>query len=285
MNVADHVLRDTRAVLDIVFTAGDADGDAVVATVRNAAGVTVSTGAATPEPEPGRYSYALAPQPEVASLTVTWSGTWGGVAQSLDTWVEIIGAYLFTVAELRAAPYGLTDTARYPDAMIRETRAGIAQFFERVCGQSFVPKYAREQHVGQDGRSLWLRKRPLIRVLASNVSGVALSGSQLAGLEARGPRQLWRADAVWASDGSGTRNVLVEYEYGLERPVWDIHRAALRLAYDVLVPHDFSDRTVSWTNELGTFRNAVAGREYPTGVPEVDAALVRNTVRTLVGIA
>jgi hypothetical protein len=260
--------------LEITFTAGDASG-AVTYAVTDADGISVASGSATNETEPGRYTFVFAPQTAVKTLTIAWTGTWGGVAQTISTYAEVVGNHLFTLAEARAFDKAvLASTTTYPDAAIREARAGITDFFQQVTGVSFIPRYGRA--VLDDPRStdLWLPVLQLRTLLAGSLAGTALTAGEIADIEVYEYGKLWRT-AGWP--GSTRRDVIVSYEHGYQTVPWDIHQAALTYLRYILVSSDISDRTISWSSELGTFRQAVAGRNYPTGLPSVDAALGRYT--------
>jgi hypothetical protein len=276
VNTADHILKNTRAVLDITFSAGAADG-AVTVTVTNASGTVVSSGSAS-QVSGGEYTFALNPQPAVADLTVTWAGSWGGVAQSIQSKAEIVGAYLFTLAQARSFDKAaLANTTLYSDSLIREARAGITDFFEEVCGVSFVPRYGRDVVDGNSGTDIWLTRPRVNSVLAATVDAVAIS--DLSAVVVYDYGMAYRPSSWTAVN---RRGVIVEYEHGYTQPPYDIHLAALTYLRYLLVASELSDRTVMFTNELGTIRNAVAGRNYPTGIPSVDAALIRHDERILI---
>ncbi len=278
MTTADHILRSTQATIGITFTAGDATG-AVTYTVTDADGVSVQTGTATNEAPAGYYTFTLAPQATVKTLTIVWSGTWGGADQSITTSAEIVGAHLFTVAELRAFDdAALTNPTTFTDATIREARAGIADFFEQVTGVSFIPRYARTILDGDGTGSAWLPHRQVRAILGASTgsASTALTALTAAELLEVGTYEygLLERNASWTT---GHRNLVVSYEHGYQAVPWEIHRAALIYARNVLVAVDMSDRTLSMTNELGTIRLSIPGQKYPTGIPVVDAALSRYT--------
>jgi hypothetical protein len=280
VNTVDHVLRNTRAVLSVAFSAGDADGDAVTVNAVDASGRPVVTGAsAVPAVASGVYTYALSPQPAVASLTLTWAGSFGGVAQSIRSRVEVVGGYLFNLAQARVFDDGaLGDVTKYPDATIREVRAGITEFFRDVAGRSFVPMYGREAVDGTADGRLFLRAKGVRSLLAASVAGTALTVDELAAVGVYDSGMLTRSNG-W--NAYTPRAVVVEYEYGDEFPPWAIHEAALVYLRYLLVSSDLSDRTITFTNEAGTVRNAVASIRYPTGLPTVDAMLGRYSRKRL----
>ena len=70
---AELILKNTSSTLEITFSAGDASG-AVTVTITRADGTALATGAATTnETEAGRYTYLMAPQTELDSLTAVWT--------------------------------------------------------------------------------------------------------------------------------------------------------------------------------------------------------------------
>src|SRR5262245_16895554 len=123
-----QILKNTVGHLriDPPFSKNQATGPVTV-TVRKADGTTLVTGTATMGTgNPPPYLFDLAPVAELDSLTVTWSGTWDGQPQSGDTYTDIVGGLLFTIAQARA--FGdkvLADTAKYPDDAISDTRDRI----------------------------------------------------------------------------------------------------------------------------------------------------------------
>lgn len=278
--MAEHVLKNTQATLEMVFSAGYADG-AVTVTVKNAAGATVVSGAATKDlTTPGRYTYALAPQADVASLTATWSGAWGGVTQSIAADVEVVGGLLFTIAELRDFDDAkLASTTEYTAALIAEKRAEITDFFDRVCGVSFIPRYSRDVFEGDGSDSLELLHMRVTKILAVSVNGTALSAGDIAALDVYESGKLVRSVGWWPRSSSPRRNIVVEYEHGWAVPPATIAKAAKILARYELISSDIGDRTISIATELGHVRLSVPGEKYPTGIPVVDAALCQYDAR------
>lgn len=269
-----QILKNTAATLQVTFSVGDASGSVTV-TVTRADGTAIATGAATTHPGPvGVYTYALAPQTELDSLTATWSGTFGGVVQSVQTFAEIVGGYLFTLSDIRAfGDRTLANSTTYPDADLREARERITDMFQDVTQTSFVPRYARDTLDGTGTSRIWLlRKRPR-RIIAATVDGTTLSDLTI--LKPYPTGRLERTTGLWGTGILNRQNVTVSYEYGYSSPPADISRAAMTLARYELVSSDISDRMISFDNDLGSVRLSVPGRNYPTGIPIVDATLAR----------
>lgn len=277
--MAELVLKNTRAVLEVTFSADDADGAVTVTSLR-ADGTAGPGGSATNEAEAGRYTFALSPQSELDLLTVTWSGAWGAVTQSIQTQAEIVGGYLFPLADLRSfGDRALANTTTYPDATLREARDRITDMFQDVCGVAFVPRYHRDTLDGTGNGRVYVTKHRPRRLIAVSVDGTALDAGQLADVDVYDTGKLER-DATWTT---GRRNVVVAYEHGWQSPPADISRAGMVLARYELVSSDISDRMLSFDNDLGTVRLSVPGRNFPTGIPVVDATLARYSEEDMVG--
>lgn len=270
------ILRNTQAVLDVVVSAGDATGT-VTATVKDENGTTVSSGnASLVAPSTGHYQFTLAPQAALKRITTFWTGVWNGVSQTVETYDEVIGGHLFTIAQARTFNHGqMASTTDYPDDDIREARDRIFDAFQVCCGVPFFPRYEREVLDGTGRRRVWLpHKRPLAMISAT-VDGVALTGPELAAVQLYVTGRIER-DAMWSK---GLQNVVVEWERGYRRPPLEITRAARALATYEVVSSEITDRMVSVANELGTVRLSIPGRNHPTGIPLIDAALYRYDER------
>jgi hypothetical protein len=271
--MAIQVLKNTGATLQETFSAGAADGTVTV-TLTHADGTSAGSGSAI-HGTGGVYTFALAPQAELDLLSVVWSGSWSGVAQSITSQVEIVGGLLFSVADARAfGDQTLNDTVKYPDDVIRAARERIADAFEQVCSVAFVPRYARDVLDGNGGYAIRVYHQRCNRVIAASINGVALTSGQLADITARQSGYLIRNSGAWDWSFAG-RNVVVAYEHGYPSAPPDIQRAALVLARYELVSNDISDRMIAFDSDLGQVRLSVPGRQYPTGIPIVDATLAR----------
>lgn len=264
-----YVLKNGAATLSIEFSAGAADTDVAVV-VTDAEDVEVVAGDATHDGAGGRYEFTLPPQPQVASLRVLWTGAWDSVQQSAETFVEIVGAQLFSLAELRGfGDEKLTSTA-FTDEMLSEKRSEVTEFFEDVDDVSFVPRYGREILDGSGTSELRTAHRRVANLFGVTVAGAALTEDELADLEVY-TTSVVKPNGRWRK--TGRREILLRYQHGWDMPPARIRYAALVLARHELVTRDISDRMISFSNELGTVRLSVPGRAYPTGIPVVDQAL------------
>jgi len=276
---ADGVVVDPGVVTVALMRA---DGTALVP----AAGLTASgTGAAA-------RTITLTPAETAAIdiLTATWTSPTRG---TVTTDAEIVGDLLFTVAEARTFVSGpgapLASTTKYPAAMIEDARARITDEFNLVLGFSPVPRLRR---VILDGLYSGVLTLPDFRVTTIRSVETRASGGSawtaytLAALDDTfvdsGGVLAMETGGAWPS---GRRNVRVTYEHGMQRTPRDLGRAALIVLVDQLVASNVGERTLSVSNDAGTFRLATAGeRGAYFGLPAVDSVLDRHRiVRLAVG--
>jgi hypothetical protein len=279
-----QVLKNTQATLSVTFSSGAADG-AVTTTIVNAAGTAVTSGTAT-HGTGGVYTFVLPPQTDVAALTVTWTGTFGGVVQSLQFAVDVVGALLFTIADLRA--FGppndlpLADTAKYPDQTLADSRARITDLFRRCCGVSFIPRYDHWSFDSYYQQKLYLPARRVSKLLSVTIGGVAQDVTQLVlypnGQDAHNTTFF----GYWP--GWQRNSIVVEYEHGYQQPPPEISRIAMQLARYELTASQLADRFISMSNEFGVVRQAQPSSKNPTGIPVIDATLCRYDQTTPVEV-
>lgn len=278
-----RVLRTAQVTLTHVFYVDETPTDAsggVTATLKRLDGTVVNTAAAG-HPATGTYTYTVPGQAQVDSLTVDWEGTVAGAAVSVRDYVEIVGGFLFGLAEARAAPPPL-DAVKYPSQTLATKRILVEQECERICRTAFVPRFMRVAIPGT-GRSELLTPHADLRALrAVRSDGTALTAPEVAaigvsssGILVRPGGNVWPwADAIV---GSLTPNVVLEYEHGLNQPPEEVRDAAIvrlrsRLtSTDTGVPYNAISFTAA---EGGTYRLSTPSRER-TGIPDVDAVYGR----------
>lgn len=260
-----------------------ADPGTVTVTITGDDGTALVTAGATSGTGEAARTYTLTGD-KTASLdilTAVWSGTVAAAAVTITQVMEVVGDWLFTIAEARAAHPDLVE-ATYPDATIAAARERIAEWFEQICGVSFVRRYRRVTLSGDGTEALMLPNGRVgtIRAADLRTSGgatwTAFSAGELADLYIDDGGVLLRESlGLWTS---GRRNVRVAYEHGWEQVPEPIKRAAIRLLLSQVFPSNLSDRALSETNTIGTFRLAAPdartwGRW--TGLPEVDVILAQ----------
>lgn len=196
---------------------------ATIQIVRADGTVLVPAGTATTRTTVGTFTYNIttAQTGLLDNLTAYWTSSLGVLKQQ----VEIVGGFLFTIAEARTA---IGDTA-YSATKIAEARTYAESELESALGYALVPRYARETLTGYAGS---LRLRPYLRSIRSaTVNTSALSAASLAELSFD---TTGRVNGYSWSSYSDLGNVTVGYEHGLSFPPAGAKRAALALALDSL---------------------------------------------------
>lgn len=275
----ERILRNTAATLSVEFfsdeTSTAADG-AVTVTVVDDQGVALVTNAATTHGTAGKYSWTLPAQASLKHLTLSWTGTFGGIVQTLRTEAEVVGSRIFSLADVRAFDTDLDDPADYTTAQLEDARTQVEDEFEEITGRSFIQRYGRTLTLGGGGAYLRrLDDYDVQTILGGTVGGVALDGPTIAGLEVRQSCLLWRASGVWTE----LVRCIVHYEYGVfagdvDTTIRDaaILRARTRLnAERSGVPEGATSFDSPDGGSVDFAGAGIAG----TGIPEVDAVLQR----------
>ena len=230
--------------------------------------VLVAAGTATTAVSTGKFSYTLSPAQTALldRLTVEWTATLSGVAQTLRGVVEVAGGVLFTIAEARQDAT-LSSTASFPTERLVAARTQAELALEHACGVAFVPRYERETTSGTYSEHLPLRW-PLLRAIrTASVDGTALTAAELAEVTRTSIGTHW--DNRWAR---GFSNVVVGYEHGYDYPPGECSRVAIRLAKHYLSDAPIDDRAIRVDADNGSWSMATPGiRGQRFGIPEVDA--------------
>lgn len=298
METLTRVARTAAATLEHTFLVGEVGTDsttAVTVTVTAEDGTELATGPAAGTGS-GRYTFALAGQPELVAARVDWAGTIGGAAVVESDQLQVVGGFLFDLARARGSDSSLSDTTKYPTGDLARARTEVELECEWICAQAWVPRYRRVILDGTGTPDIVLpdggdevRGGVLLRgvrtVRSARVAPrvglpfVALDSDELAALTVRPGGVLRRTDgAIWES---GDSNVVVEYEYGSDGPPPDLVRGALTRLRSVLQlgRTQIPDRAVSFTiTDLGTYRLSLPDA-FRTGIPDVDASYGRYSRR------
>lgn len=258
--------------VDEVLT--DAAGS-VTATLSRLDGTVVAGPTTAGHPSTGTYTYPAPGQSQVDSLTLDWAGTFAGSAVTVRDYVEIVGGFLFDLAEARTA-HDL-DVVRFPAAVLASARIWVEQEAERICRQAFVPRFARESHNGTGNPQLGVQW-PLIRkIRAVTVGGTAMSAPDVALLGYADHGVITRpGGAGWPA---GTRNIIVEYEHGMDLPPEEVRQAGILRLRSALGQNTAGvpDRALSFSvADGGVYRLSTAAKQ-KTGFPDVDGVYERYT--------
>ena len=280
-----EILQNTQATLDMIFSAGYTDATPPTYTVKDPDNNTVQSGTSTKDNATvGRYYFMLTPQTAPMWLTVTWTGTWASVSQTIATGagqndgtpaeVQVTGGHLFTLAQLRQLNNDqLSDTVAWPDEQLIDARSRCTVMFEDYCDVAFVPRYGRVVLDGTWGTSVWLPNTKVNRLKAITMDSVAQDITK-ATVYPEGKVFLAGWYGIWS--GVTPQNVTVSYEHGYTSTPEDVAQAAMQyVAYEQAANKQLADRFITLTNEFGIVRQAIPGSNAPTGIPFVDATLNR----------
>jgi len=274
----DRLLRDAGGG-QIDLLSYDANGDladidgttAPTLTVTDSAGVAVA-GLTPSRVSTGTYRATLPNNFDVLDVyDIVWS--WGN-GQSRRSQFELVGRHLFTQADLRAYDAALSNESKYLDATVRIVRDEVTERFEEVAAVSFIPRGTRDTLSGDGSATLVLERMEARSLISVTVDGTALSPGELANVK------LHRNGVIEYDGGhfaAGIRNVVVFYEHGYLTPPLPVVRAAKKYARYLLLNAviDQNERATAVFSDVGGYRLTIAGRDGPTGLPEVDAVLAQ----------
>ena len=295
MSTLTRIAKNAAGTLACTFLLDESPADStttVTYAVVDAAGNAVASGNAASAGS-GTYTFVLPAQAALNALTVTWSGTVGGSATTVTTFAEIVGGFLFTLQQGRNSDDVLEDPQQYPTADLVAARLEVEAECETICDRAFVPRYDRIVVDGSGTREILLRHSDPVRSAADvrTIRSVQMAAGpdgtftsftvgQLADLAPTADGKLVRAGGD--SFTEGRNNVIIELEYGLDRPPADLVRAVLtRFRTQLNVNKSgVPDRASSFTmTDGGTFRLDMPG-PFKTGVPFVDAVYGRYSRRS-----
>jgi hypothetical protein len=230
----------------------------------------------------GTYTFTLAATAtaELTLYAITWTGNIGTQPQTITTYVEVVGAFLYTLAALRAVKVAgqlaFQSTTDYPNQTLLDRRVEVTDDFEARTGYSFIPRFARETFDGDGQTSLILSKYRCQRLLSVTIDGAAQTATDYT-LADTGLLQRKTGGTFPATT---PQNVVVEYVYGFARPPAEISEVALARAAMLLLPAQASSTASTWITPDGTSysfdpagRSLSGGGRSFYGVPKIDATL------------
>lgn len=256
-------------------------------------GTVVTAGNATGPDENQSYYFTYAGSATLDRLTLVWTATVGDDVLTLDQdRVEVVGGHLFGLAEARGYDKLLANNIKYPTTLLKTTRNEVEDEAESICECAFVPRFERELLDGTGEASLrlmWPLTRVVRKVSVTNTFGdplVDFDADQLLRV-APGDDGVLRLDSgfFWTASNwtwgafwpLGRRNVLVEYEHGLDGPPPSMNRAGKQRLKSLLLEATAAlpDRAegVAITDTGTVVRRPDADS---TGIPAVDAIYARQ---------
>lgn len=297
MNV-ERVLRNTAATVSVTFTSGSTavEADASVTVVaKKADGTTLFSTTATNDPAVGVYKVVISPQANLNFLTLTWTGTFSGTSISIDTYVEIVGGFYFSISELRAADSALANTSRFPDAALIDARLDVETEFEEICNRAFVPRFNREnirEFSWRDDDKGKYKEAELEFPDVFRITGASIGATSYSSVDTLA----WET-SYWIEPGYGTAlnfrggpiltgtimsvPTFIQYEYGFQSVPMQIKQKALKRArLNLLGMGSTIDprATTMILPDIGSVNLATPGiRGSETGIPDIDVVLRRYT--------
>lgn len=283
----DRLLRDAIGQLDLLTY--DATGAPVDIDGSNAPAIVVtdSAGVATAAWTPSRVNVgtykAIAPSNLEAldTYTAVWNFANG---QTRTTQFELVGGFLFTIADVRALGTPLSNATTYPAAVVLAARAAVEDVFEdeKITNRAFRPRGRRFTSDSTGTDTLVVPDFDITRVVSASVDGGALTVSDVK-VESGGTLRLktgtWGLQPWIGTSGAqvqGVQNISVFYEYGFASPPAKVRREALKLAKSYLLESPLEEgRATAVFTDLGGYRLSIAGRDGWTGIPSVDACLAQ----------
>lgn len=265
------------------FTVGtvDDDGNNVNAqaprtvTIRDGSGTSIFTGTPDHTDHILTISVPAATITKLDTYTLTWTAAVGGVTTTWVSTVEIVGGYLFEIADLRASDRAFADQGKYPSATLREIRAWVEDVIEgpRAANVAFVPRGNRVTIDGTGRTAIMLPDLEIKSIYAITVGTTAWTTPQIATLTIDDGVVWLTTSSPIATWTEGHRNITIHYTHGEDLAPGAITRAALMLAREYLLKTDIPGRATATSIGDQMFRLTIAGRDGVTGLPEVDAAI------------
>ena len=202
--------------------------------------------------------------------TVTWTDQDSGT--SWQTYVDVVGRHLVTVAQVRAADPTLAnvDAARIIRArLVAEAEA------EWICDVAFTPRFRTVVVDGTGERTITVPFHACRTIRSIEINTTAVSDARLV------------ADGVierpsgWAR---GRANVSVAVEVGLDAPPPDLADAICTRIRTLLSRPDSNVplRAIQWQPEAGGSYRLDRASRFRCGIPDVDAVYFRHSRRAAI---
>ncbi len=279
-----QVLRNTAETLTVTFYSGetgtDADGAVTIGIVDETGATVVASGTSTTSSGSGVYTYDLAAQSNLKTLTATWSGTWGS-AMTFDTHHEVVGGWYATPAEVRNMDSILGEATTFPAADLVDAIDYSAAIIDDYTGASWVQRYHHFTLNGTDTDTIRVPVMFPTTLLSASINGSALSASKISEVALFDDGTLQRKSDLWDYTTPGNLVVIeVEAGVGTSAPN-DIRWAARTLARFHLLEQvsKIPSQAISVQSEFGQIQLAQPGMNRPSPLPDVNVILNRHRHR------
>lgn len=226
----DRALYSAPYTARITFYSGSTPTDpspdtATIEVVRSDGTVLVTAGQAVVNDTAsgaGVFSYTFTPTQLTLLdvLELRWTATVGGQSTKLRSYVEVVGGFLCTLADLKL------DFATSTDAQLALIRTAAEQRLEDACRRAFVPRFKKETRTSRSRfRLSW---SPVRALRFAEVNGANITSGQLAQLN------VTPAGLVVGLPRSNTTFSLIRvgYEHGMDFPSEVIREAVLLTAQE-----------------------------------------------------
>lgn len=259
----ERVLQGTTATIGVTFqvdgnATDPAPTDVTVQVTRSDGTDLLAPDTTATRTAAGTYTYNLQTVHTTLldQLTATWTS---GNLGTLTTRVEVVGGFLFSIGQLRAASPTLQDPAKYPTGDLISMRTVVEDALESELGYALVPRFARSRTTND-----YVKLKPYVRAIRSVTSDASTVDASM----------LTFSDTGFVTGYRWRGVTTVTYEHGLDGPSPRATAEALTLARSWLIRGPIDDRvtTVSSPDTGITSVLAVPGRGGSIfGVPSVDA--------------
>lgn len=214
---------------------------------------------------------------ELDILTATWKV---GATVVAVTYAEIVGAFMFTVADLRAAQPSTESQGKYTPERIIAARAEVETFFADCTNVAFVPSFATWHSNRRSSATCtvtlprpYLRRVRWARWWTSPTSSTDFTADEVEAINSVLPSDHGTIDLGWAGRGG---RIEVGYEHGLDAPPYDVKRVAMIYCRILCNKDKEPSRLQPFTTPNGDAVFDRAGTRWrPTGFEEIDEVLNR----------
>lgn len=272
-----QIVQGSSATVSISLSALAVDLTAATVTIYRLNGTVLINNAAAAG---GNYTLTPAQTAQLDFLRFQWSFIYNSQPWTANTFVEIVGDLLFTVAEARLFDVKqLTNPTSYPDIAIAEARTRILNNFQRICNVALVPRYSLKLLESHCETELLLPDSKASKLISLEFWDGVQWVAQDTSLYYITPDSCLTSYSCYQFP----RHVRVGYEHGFSQTPQQLKRAALLVLVAELIPSNLPDRALSWNVNGSQYTLSVAnGDSRFYGIPAVDAALALYS-RSVIG--
>jgi hypothetical protein len=290
----ERVLRNNPSTLTAFFYNGDTltdpDGQAVTFTALKADGTTHTATTAATRVSVGKYTFSLPSQSALQELSCEFVGLMSGQATTVPVSVEIVGGFIFTIADFRTyEPLFTENPATYTFDKLADARHATEQEFERICNRAFVPRFGRYEDLGDGTNEIWTEHQDVHNITKLTIDGVDKMSYQTDGLirvDRNNTKLLFLRRGLFFPQDS---EIVIEYEHGFKTtpfPIYDKGKKRARMHALGQVTRVDDRVTVISDRDGGRYNLATPGMDmgfgryvrssmgvWHLGVPDIDVVL------------